>query len=182
VWWIRQSILKALCDQSRFIRLPANCANDVTQIKKAKKILAGYSNSEVEIRELAQFLNMEESHIVEMLAFSRDMVSLEKIVDAGKSSAPLSDFVIDNRYDAPDRVILDISLKHDIEEVLCTLNKKEADVIRFRYGLGQQEPMTFREIGERFNLTKERIRQIEEKAIMRLQHPSRKALLEAYVA
>jgi len=182
VWWIRQTILKALADQSRLIRLPVSRTNDLIQIEKAKKLLAGSTSNETEIRELAQLLSMEESHIEDMLAISRETLSLEKSVDASRNASPLGNFVVDTRYDSPDQAIFKKSLKHDIEEVLSTLSSKEAEIIRCRFGLGHQKPMNFQEIGDCFDLSKERIRQIEEKAIRLLQQPSRKAKLEAYVA
>jgi len=182
VWWIRQTILKALADQSRLIRLPVSRANDLIQIEKAKKLLAGSSSSETEIRELAQLLTMDEGHIEDTLAVSRETLSLEKSVDAGRNASPLGNFIVDNRYDLPDQAMFKKSLKDDIEEVLSTLSKKEAEIIRCRFGLGQRKPMNFQEIGDYFDLSKERIRQIEEKAIRLLQQPSRKSKLEAYVA
>jgi RNA polymerase primary sigma factor len=182
VWWIRQTILKALADQSRLIRLPVSRTNDLIHIEKAKKLLAGSTNNENEIRELAQLLSMDESHIEDMLAISRETLSLEKSVDAGRNASPLGNFVVDTRYDSPDQAIFKKSLKHDIEEVLSTLSSKEAEIIRCRFGLGHQKPMNFQEIGDCFDLSKERIRQIEEKAIRLLQQPSRKSKLEAYVA
>jgi RNA polymerase primary sigma factor len=182
VWWIRQTILKALADQSRLIRLPVSRANDLIQIEKAKKLLAGSTSSETEISELAQLLTMEESHIEDTLAVSRETLSLEKSVDASRNASSLGSFIVDNRYDAPDQAIFKKSLKHDIEEVLNTLSSKEAEIIRCRFGLGQRKPMNFQEIGDYFDLSKERIRQIEEKAIRLLQQPSRKSKLEAYVA
>jgi len=182
VWWIRQTILKALADQSRLIRLPVSRTNVLIQIEKAKKLLEGSSNCEAEIHELAQLLSMEESRIEDTMAISRDTLSLEKSVDAGRNASPLGNFVIDTRYDTPDQAMFNKSLKHDIEEVLGTLSKKEAEIIRCRFGLGQRKPMNFQELGDYFDLSKERIRQIEEKAIRLLQQPSRKSKLEAYVA
>jgi RNA polymerase primary sigma factor len=182
VWWIRQTILKALADQSRIIRLPVSRTNDLIQIEKARKLLAGSSSGDLEICELAQLLSMDESHIEDVLAISRETLSLEKSVDASKNASPLGNFVVDNRYDSPDQAMFKKSLKHDIEEVLSTLGSKEAEVIRYRFGLGQRKPMNFQELGDYFDLSKERIRQIEEKAIRLLQQPSRKSKLEAYVA
>jgi len=182
VWWIRQSVLKALCEKSRLIRLPVNRANDLIQIGKAQKLLASQGSGEAEIREVAQLLNMNEHHIDDIIAISREVVSLEKMVSTGRGSSPLSNFVEDNLHKGPDHEVMNKSLEHDLEEVLDTLDIREADIIRFRYGLGKQEPMSLKELGERYDLTKERIRQIEEKALARLQHPSRKAKLEAYVA
>jgi RNA polymerase primary sigma factor len=182
VWWIRQTILKALADQSRLIRLPVSRTNELIQIEKAKTLLAENSNNESEIRDLANLLSMDESHIQDMLAISRDTLSLEKAVDAGRNASPLGNFIVDTRYDAPDQAMFNKSLKHDIDEVLNTLSSKEAEIIRCRFGLGQRKPMNFQEIGDYFDLSKERIRQIEEKAIRLLQQPSRKSKLEAYVA
>ncbi|MCL2190770.1 MAG: RNA polymerase sigma factor RpoD/SigA [Treponema sp.] len=182
VWWIRQAVLKALCEKSRLIRLPVNRANDLIQIGKAQKMLSTQGGGEAEIREIAQLLNMSENHIDDIISISREMLSLEKMVSTGKGSSPLSNFVEDHSNGSPDQEVMKKSLERDLEEVLDTLDSREADIIRFRYGLGTQEPMSLKELGERYALTKERIRQIEEKALARLQHPSRKARLEAYVA
>jgi len=182
VWWIRQAVLKALCEKSRLIRLPVNRANDLIQIGKAQKMLSSQGGGEAEIKEIAQLLNMSENHIDDIMTISREMLSLEKMVSTGKGSSPLSNFVEDSSSGSPDQEVMKKSLEHDLEEVLDTLDTREADIIRFRYGLGAQEPMSLKELGERYALTKERIRQIEEKALARLQHPSRKARLEAYVA
>jgi len=182
VWWIRQAVLKALCEKSRLIRLPVNRANDLIQIGKAQKMISTQGGGEAEIREIAQLLNMSENHIDDIMAISREMLSLEKMVSTGKGSSPLSNFVEDVSSGSPDQEVMKKSLEKDLEEVLHTLDIREADIIRFRYGLGAKEPMSLKELGERYDLTKERIRQIEEKALARLQHPSRKARLEAYVA
>jgi len=182
VWWIRQSVLKALCEKSRLIRLPVNCANDLIQIGKAQRMLSGQSGGDTEIKEIARLLNMDEQHIEGIMAISRELVSLEKMVSTGRGSSPLSNFVEDVQHRAPEQEAMKKSLENDIREVLDTLDTREADIIKFRYGLGEQEPMSLKELGERYDLTKERIRQIEEKALTRLQHPSRKARLDAYVA
>ncbi|MCL2600442.1 MAG: RNA polymerase sigma factor RpoD/SigA [Treponema sp.] len=182
VWWIRQSILKALCEKSRLIRLPVNRANDLIQIGRAQRMLASQGCGEAEIGEIARLLNMNENHVDDIIAISREMVSLEKMVSNGRGTSPLSNLVEDCRNGAPEQEAMKKFLERDIEEVLDTLDSREADIIRFRYGLGKQEPMSLKELGERYALTKERIRQIEEKALLRLQHPSRKARLDAYVA
>jgi len=182
VWWIRQSILKALCEKSRLIRLPVNRANDLIQIGKAQRMLAGQGGGEAEVRDIARLLGMDEQHIDEVMAISRDMVSLEKMISTGKGTMPLSSFVEDDRSRAPERDAIKESLDRDLGKVLDTLDGREADIIRLRYGLGELKPMSLKELGERYALTKERIRQIEEKALARLKHPSRKIRLEAYVA
>jgi RNA polymerase primary sigma factor len=182
VWWIRQTILKAICEKSRMIRLPLNRVNDLVQIEKARKIIQGSPNAEEEIKEIAQFLNMDAAQVAEILSISREMISLENPLSANKETSPLEDFIEDDSYKAPDQCAMESLLHDDIETMLKSLNHKEAEIIRFRYGLGDNSPMSLKEIGDRFNLTKERIRQIEKKALKRLQHPSRQRLLESYVA
>ncbi|MDR2103330.1 MAG: RNA polymerase sigma factor RpoD/SigA [Treponema sp.] len=182
VWWIRQAILKAICEKSRMIRLPLNRANELVQIEKARKLVQDGHNTEKEISEIARLLDMDADHVADLVNISRELISLENPVYADKDSSILGDFIEDENYRSPDEHIVDRALHDDIETVLGTLNKKEADIIRFRFGLGDRVPMSLKEIGDRFNLTKERIRQIEKKALKRLQHPSRQRLLESYVA
>jgi RNA polymerase primary sigma factor len=183
VWWVRQSILKALYEKSRFIRLPVNQTNDLIHIEKAKKRLDDYSHSENQAQEIAQMLNVKENYVSDIMAISREVISLEKMVDNDNGVAsPLGNYVVDTRYDSPDQEMLKKSLVSDIENLLDTLDNKEAEIIRLHFGLGKYPPMSLQEIGEQFNLTKERIRQIEAKALLRLQNLSRKAKLEAYVA
>ena len=182
VWWIRQSILSALCEKSRLIRLPANRAADIVRIEKARKMVSGNLNGESETREIAHLLGMDESYVDEMVAMSRELVSLGNNVSAGKGTSSLGGFVVDNRYETPEQEAIKNALAVDLDEMLETLDHKEAEIIRYRFGLGQQKPMSLKEIGERFGLSKERIRQIEKKALVRLQHPSRKTILAAYVA
>jgi RNA polymerase primary sigma factor len=182
VWWIRQAILKAICEKSRMIRLPLNRANELVQIEKARKLVQDGHNTDTEIQEIARLLDMDADHVADLVNISRDLISLENPVYADKDSSLLGDFIEDENYRSPDEHVVDRALHDDIETVLGTLNKKEADIIRFRFGLGNNMPMSLKEIGDRFNLTKERIRQIEKKALKRLQHPSRQRLLENYVA
>jgi RNA polymerase primary sigma factor len=182
VWWIRQSILKALSEKSRLIRLPANRTGDLIRIEKARKALPCNLGSDNEVREIAGLLDMDESHVEEMMAISREIISLEKQISTNNGASMLGDFLEDKRYGAPDQEVIRKALAADIDEVLGTLDVREAEVIRSRYGLGLQKPLSLKEIGERYDLTKERIRQIEKKALSRLQHSSRKNRLEIYVA
>jgi RNA polymerase primary sigma factor len=177
VWWIRQAILKAICEKSRMIRLPLNRANELVQIEKALRLVEGE-----EVKEVAKLLNMDPGHVEDLLSISRDMVSLENPLYNEKDSSTLGDFIEATKYRAPEAQAMDSALHDDIEHVLGNLDEKEADVIRFRYGLGNATPLSLKEIGDRFNLTKERIRQIEKKALKRLQHPSARKVLETYVA
>jgi len=182
VWWIRQSILKALYEKSRFIRLPVNQTSDLIHITKAKKLLADNTSVENQVQEIAQMLNIKEHYIEDIMAISREVISLEKMVTNDAGTLPLGNSVIDDRYDAPEQEAMKKSLEDDIEELLGTLSYKEAEIIRLHFGLGKQMPLSLQEIGERFNLTKERVRQIEKKALSRLKHLSRRVKLAPYVA
>lgn len=181
VWWIRQAILKAICEKSRMIRLPLNRANELVQIEKARRTMEGTSSDE-EIQEIARILDMDASHVADLINISREMVSLESPVYTDKDASSIGDFLEDTTYKAPEEQAIENALKEDIDAVLATLTQKEAEVIRYRFGLNGYAPMSLKEIGDRFNLTKERIRQIEKKALKRLQHPSRRQYLESYVA
>lgn len=182
VWWIRQAILKAICEKSRMIRLPLNRANELVQIEKARKELQTGKGEDPEIKDIASSVSMSPDHVADLLNISRDLVSLETPVYAEKDSSQLGDFIEDAGYRKPEEEVIEISLKDDINSVLQTLTEKEAEIIQYRFGLNGRSPLSLKEIGDRYNLTKERIRQIEKKALKRLQHPSRRQLLESYIA
>ena len=179
VWWIRQAVLKAICEKSRMIRLPLNRVNELVQIEKARNYV---QEGDSEIKEVARFLGMDPSHVEDLLSVSRDMVSLENPLYEDKNSSSLGELIEAPRYRSPDAQAIDAALKNDIENLLEKMDKKEAAVLRFRFGLGNKTPLSLKEIGDKFNLTKERIRQIEKSAIKRLQHPSSRVVLENYVA
>lgn len=186
VWWIRQSILKAICEKSRPIRLPLNRANELVRIEHAKKELysTGLSlNEEDEITEVANMLNMDSTHVREMINISKEMASLDsEIYGKDNSYITMGEMLEDTRYAAPDTKLIEEDMNRELNDVIDTLKPNEAQVLRMRYGLDGQKPMSLKEVGEAFDLTKERIRQIEKKAIKRLQTPSYAARLEAYVA
>ena len=180
VWWIRQSILKAICEKSRAIRLPLNRANELVQIEHAKKIIGSNKTEQEEYEEIAAMLNMEPSHVREMVNIAKDMVSLDAKVNNGEANTNIADFQEDKLYGRPEDKAIDISMADDIDKVLDTLRPTEAKVIRMRYGLNNTKPMSLKEVGDKCDLTKERIRQIEKHAIQRLQHPTRARRLVDY--
>jgi RNA polymerase primary sigma factor len=182
VWWIRQAILKAICEKSRMIRLPLNRANELVQIEKVRKEIQGRHGEEAEIRQIARTLNMDQDHVSDLINISRELVSLDTPVYNEKDSSILGDFVEDEGYASPDSQVVEKALKDDINQILTTLTDKEAEIVQYRFGLNGRSPLSLKEIGDRYNLTKERIRQIEKKALRRLQHPSRIGRLEAYIA
>ena len=183
VWWIRQSILKAICEKSRAIRLPLNRANELVQIEHARKIVGTKKTEQQEYEEIGAMLNMDASHVRDMINISREMISLDAEVNESDSGhTKVADFFEDNAYDRPEEKAIEKSMHEDIDDVIDTLRPNEARVIRMRYGLNGAKPMSLKEVGEECALTKERIRQIEKHAIVRLQHPTRARRLEAYVA
>ncbi len=181
VWWIRQAILKAICEKSRAIRLPLNRANELVQIEKTRKLISGNKTDEEEIREVANVLHMTPEHVSDILNVAKDMVSLSATVGSSDGTS-ISDFIEDTQHEGPEDFAIYSSMQDDINTVLGELTDKEADVLRCRFGLVDGKTMSLKEVGDVFNLTKERIRQIEKKAIRHLQHPKLSQRLEAYVA
>lgn len=182
VWWIRQAILKAISEKARMIRLPLNRANELVQIEKAKKRLQVGRAEDPETEDIAQETKLDKAHVENLITISQDLVSLETPVYADKGSSQLGDFIEDREYKAPEVTVMESSLRDDINKVLTTLSEKESEIIQYRYGLNGRKPLSLKDIGDKYNLTKERIRQIEKKAIKRLQHPSRSQYLESYTA
>lgn len=183
VWWIRQCIMKAVCEKGRAIRLPMNRVNELLQIQKAQKSLRGKKTEEQEIAAVAKMVNMDESHVRDLLEISREMTSLDAPVE-GKDgdNGTVGDFITDEKYSNVDENLLHEFMSEDIKRVLGTLKPNEEKIIRMRYGIGGQKPLSLAQVGAKFNLTKERIRQIENNAIVRMQNPVHARKLKDYVA
>ena len=183
VWWIRQTILKAIYEKGKMIRLPSNKTNDIIKIENARKSLKAKLTEEEELEQVAIMLNMTPVHVQEMMMISKDVFSLDSKVGGDESeSNSLGEMLEDTTSVSPEERVIQNDMKNQIDNVLSTLTAKEAEILRYRFGLNGKKAMSLKEVGEVFNLTKERIRQIEKKAIKRLQHPTRSVKLEAFIA
>jgi RNA polymerase primary sigma factor len=180
VWWIRQSILQALAEQSRIVRLPLNKIGSINKINKTFAFLEQSHERPPSAEEIAKELDMTISDVKESMKNSGRHVSMDAPLVEGEDSN-LYDVLRSGESPNPDRDLLHESLRTEIERALETLTPREADVIRLYFGLASQHPMTLEEIGETFELTRERVRQIKEKAIRRLKHTSRSKILKTYL-
>jgi RNA polymerase primary sigma factor len=180
VWWIRQSILQALAEQSRIVRLPLNKIGSINKINKTYAFLEQSHERPPSAEEIAKELDMTINDVKESMKNSGRHVSMDAPLVEGEDSN-LYDVLRSGESPNPDKDLLHESLRTEIERALETLTPREADVIRLYFGLGNQHPMTLEEIGETFDLTRERVRQIKEKAIRRLKHTSRSKILKTYL-
>jgi len=181
VWWIKQSILKALSEKTRLIRLPLNRANQLMQIERYRKEKDQLQGGEISNDEIAAALDIEEGSVNDILNASREYISFDSPIMFDKKERYLSEILKDTNFKEPEDKFVDDALRDAILKSLESLTEKEQTVIKYRYGLDGNEPMSLKEIGKKFNLTKERIRQIEKKAIRRLRHPSRSEPLKAFL-
>jgi len=182
VWWIRQAILKAICEKSRMIRLPLNRANELVQIEKARNLFEGELSEDAEIREVAEFLEMEPEHVKDIISISRDLISLDAPVYDEKNSTTVGELIENEHHESPEQNAIQSSLREDINKVLAALTAKEREIIEYRFGLNGKRPMSLKEIGDRMHLTKERIRQIEKAALKKVAVPETMEILQAYMA
>jgi RNA polymerase primary sigma factor len=180
VWWIRQSILQALAEQSRIVRLPLNKIGSINKINKMFAYLEQAHERPPSAEEIAKELDMTIHDVKESMKNSGRHVSMDAPLVEGEDSN-LYDVLRSGESPNPDRSLLHESLRTEIERALETLTPREADVVRLYFGLGNQHPMTLEEIGETFDLTRERVRQIKEKAIRRLKHTTRSKILKTYL-
>jgi RNA polymerase primary sigma factor len=180
VWWIRQSILQALAEQSRIVRLPLNKIGSINKINKAYAALEQTHQRPPSAEEIAEVLEMSEDDVKESLRNSGRHVSMDAPLVEGEDSN-LYDVLNSSDSPHPDQDLMVDSLRTEIERSLATLTPREGDVIRLYFGLNGQHPLTLEEIGEKFDLTRERVRQIKEKAIRRMKHTSRSKILKTYL-
>ncbi len=180
VWWIRQSILQALAEQSRIVRLPLNQVGSLNKINKAFSRLEQEFERAPSAEELAQALDLPEDKIKDTIKVSGRHISVDAPFVDGEDNS-LLDVLVNGDSPKADRELMQESLQKEIERSLSTLTERERDVIRLFFGIGMQHGLTLEEIGGKFDLTRERVRQIKEKAIRRLRHTSRSKLLKSYL-
>jgi RNA polymerase primary sigma factor len=182
VWWIRQSILQALAEQARIVRLPLNKIGTINKINRAYSELEQKLERPPSAVEMADYLEVSVQDVRNSLQNSGRHVSMDApLVKDDNSSSSMYDILPNDSLPGPEKELVVESLRKDIERSLSTLTSREGDVVRLYFGLNGKHPMTLEEIGERFELTRERVRQIKEKAIRRLKHTSRSRMLQSYL-
>jgi RNA polymerase primary sigma factor len=180
VWWIRQSIMQAVAEQSRIIRLPLNKIGSLNKIKKALVVLEQKLEREASLEEIAEALEMSEEEVSVTLSVSNRHVSADAAF-ASNEDMNLMDVLFDPTNPQPDNVLMTSSLSIEIKRALATLTERESDVVTLFYGIGFKDSLTLEEIGEKYNITRERVRQIKEKAIRRLRNVSKNKILKTYL-
>ena len=180
VWWIRQSILQALAEQSRIVRLPLNQVGSLNKINKAFSKLEQEFEREPSAEELSEVLEIPEEKISDTMRVSGRHVSMDAPFVQGEDNS-LLDVLVNHDSPRADSTLMNESLQKEIERSLSTLTERERDVVKLFFGIGMNHGLTLEEIGAKFDLTRERVRQIKEKAIRRLRHTSRSKLLKAYL-
>jgi len=181
VWWIRQSIMQAIAEQSRMVRLPLNRVGTLNKLGKAYSKLEQEFERKPSAAELAQELDMKTDEVADTLQLYGRHVSMDAPFSGDDDKNSLIDILPNEQQPAPDVKLMHESLKSEVESVLSTLSEREANVLRLYFGINSERSATLEEIGERFNLTRERVRQIKEKAIRSLRHPSKSKNLKAYL-
>ncbi len=179
-WWIRQSITRAIADQSRTIRVPIHMIETITKVSRATRALMQELGREPTIKEISEYLEMPIEKVKQALHAAREPISIDKPIGKDQDSF-IGDFIIDHMQKTPFEYARETLLREKIEEVLSTLTPRERKVIEYRFGLNDQQPKTLEEVGKIFNVTRERIRQIEAKALKKLKQPNRASKLRMFI-
>jgi RNA polymerase primary sigma factor len=180
VWWIRQSIMQALAEQSRIVRLPLNRVSSLNKISRTFSELEQKYQRDPSPEELADVLEIAPEEVTDNMKNSNRQVSMDAPFVTGEGNS-LLDVLENDQVESTDSALMEDSLRREVQRALSTLTARESDVISFYYGLNKEHAMTLEEIGERFGLTRERVRQIKEKATKRLRHSSRSRALRTYL-
>ncbi len=179
-WWIRQSITRAIADQSRTIRVPIHMIETITKVSRASRALMQELGREPTVEEVAEYLDIPVDKVKQAMHAAREPISLDKPVGKENDSV-MGEFVVDKIQKTPFEVARESLIREKLQEALSTLTKRERKVLEYRFGLNGQPPKTLEEVGRIFNVTRERIRQIEAKALKKLQHPMRSAKLRFFI-
>ncbi len=180
VWWIRQSILQALAEQSRIVRLPLNRIGSINKINKAQAILEQEFEREPNLQELSELLQVDETEIIDSIKNAGRHISMDAPIAADEDTS-LLELMKSDEGRSPEKGLMHDSLKIEIERAISTLTHREANILRWFYGLGNRPAKTLEEISMEYELTRERVRQIKEKAIRRLKQTSRSKMLKTYL-
>ncbi|MBB78191.1 MAG: RNA polymerase subunit sigma [Crocinitomicaceae bacterium] len=182
VWWIRQSILQSLAEQARVVRLPLNKIGSINKINRAFSELEQRLERPPLAQEIAEYMEISVNDVHQLLQSNGRHVSMDApLVDGDDSSSSLYDLLPNDSLPGPEKGLIDDSLRKEIHRSLSTLTAREGEVVKMYFGLGQKSPLSLEEIGLRFDLTRERVRQIKEKAIRRLKQNSRSSMLKPYL-
>jgi len=181
VWWVRQSIMQAIADQSRIVRLPLNRVGSLSKISKAYRDLEQEYERKPTTKELASILDMSQDDVAYAMQISGRHVSMDAPFSGDDDKNSLMDVLPNDDQPSPDTILMRESLKKEVENALSTLSEKEAKVLRLYFGIDAERSATLEEIGEKFDLTRERVRQIKEKALRRLKHNAKSKNLKAYL-
>ena len=179
-WWIRQAITRAIADQARTIRIPVHMVETITKVKKISSQLLHENGHDPSPDEMAEKLEMPVERVREIMRIAQDPVSLETPIGEEEDSH-LGDFIPDEEAPAPAEAASQVMLKEQLNQVLSTLTDREEKVLRLRFGLEDGRARTLEEVGQQFNVTRERIRQIEAKALRKLRHPNRSNKVRDYL-
>ena len=179
-WWIRQAITRAIADQARTIRIPVHMVETINKVGRVSRLLLQEYGREPTPEEIAKEMGIPEARVIEIQKIAQDPVSLETPIGEEEDSH-LGDFIEDEQSAAPTDVVAGSMLKEQLINVLDTLTPREEKVLRLRYGIDDGKPRTLEEVGKEFNVTRERIRQIEAKALRKLRHPSRSKRLKDFI-
>lgn len=181
-WWIKQAISRALADQSRTIRVPVHIVENISKVKKAERELIPKLGREPSVEDIAAALNMTVEDVKDIKTYMQDTTSLDIQVGDEDDGTTIGSFIEDTNFISPIDSMMEKADQETINAVLDTLPSREADILRSRFGIGTGKPMTLEEIGQVYDLSRERIRQLEAKALRKLRHPSRANILKACMA
>ena len=179
-WWIRQAITRAIADQARTIRIPVHMVETINKVTRISRQMTQELGREPSVEEIAIEMNLTEERVREILKVAQEPVSLESPVGEEEDSH-LGDFIQDDNIMAPAEAATLMLLKEQLEEAMSALTEREKEVLKMRFGLNEAQPLTLEQVGKYFNVTRERIRQIEAKALRKLKHPSRSKKLRDYL-